>query len=83
MIDDRIFRILQYNVQKRSNVIHISLIHDQEIQNYDILVIQKQSRALDTSQTYNSGNSRFHLVSSDEFMIRACIYVNKNIDTII
>ena len=58
----------------------ISLLADRNIQNYDIIVIQKFWRNLSVSTSLNARRTNFHLLYMSEENTRICFYVNEKID---
>ncbi len=69
-------RILQYNIRK-SLKIQESFLIDREVCKFDIVVIQKQERNINDSQSFSSAHNFFHLVKNSSSQSRTCIYVNK------
>lgn len=81
MKDTTELKILQYNVHKRLNAVQIPFLYDSQVQEFDIIAIQEQGRSLKAVETHNTRDINFHLVSHTNPNARACIYVNKKIDT--
>jgi hypothetical protein len=73
--------ILQYNVRNNKVSIMISLLIDNNTQNYDIITIQKFWRNLFASTSLSSHQYDFHLLYRSENDTRMYFYVNDNIDS--
>jgi hypothetical protein len=58
----------------------ISLLADSNIQNYDIIVIQKSWRNFFDSNTLNSYQSNFHFLYKSRDDTRMCFYINDKIN---
>ena len=78
MMKQFFLRILQYNIRKSLKIQKLFLIN-REICKFDIIVIQKQSRNINVSQTFNSIHNFFYLVENSSFQTRTCIYINKHL----
>ncbi len=76
MTKQSFLRILQYNIRK-SLRIQESFLINREVHEFDIVIIQKQDRNNNNSQSFNSAHNFFHLVKNSSFQSRTCIYVNK------
>ncbi len=76
MMKQFFLQILQYNIRK-SLKIQESFLIDREIRKFDIVVIQKQERNINDSQSFSSAHNFFHLVKNSSSQSRTCIYVNK------
>jgi hypothetical protein len=75
------FIILQYNVRNERVRTMISLLADSNIQNYDVIAIQKSWRNFVVSTSLNSSQSDFHLLYKSKNDTRVCFYVNDQINT--
>jgi hypothetical protein len=80
MSNTSIFNILQYNVRNNRVIIMISLLIDNKIKNYDIIVIQKFWRNFFNFTTLSFLQSDFHLLYRSRENIRVCFYVNEKIN---
>ncbi len=78
MIKQSFLRILQYNIRK-SLRIQESFLIDKEVHKFNIVVIQKQDRNNNDSQSFSSAHNFFHLVKNSSSQLRTCIYVNKHL----
>ena len=76
MTKQSFLRILQYNIRKSLRILESFLIN-REVHEFDIVIIQKQDRNNNNSQSFNSAHNFFHLVKNSSFQSRTCIYVNK------
>ncbi len=76
MTKQSFLRILQYNIRK-SLRIQESFLINREVHEFDIVIIQKQDRNNNDSQSFNSAHNFFHLVKNSSFQSRTYIYVNK------
>ncbi len=76
MTKQSFLRILQYNIRK-SLKIQKSFLIDREVHDFDIVVIQKQSRNINDTQSFNSAHNFFYLMKNTSSQSRTCIYVNK------
>jgi hypothetical protein len=81
MSNTSIFNILQYNVRNDHVIIMISLLIDNKIKNYDIIVIQKFWRNFFDFTTLSFSQSDFHLLYRSREDIRVCFYVNEKINS--
>lgn len=72
--------IVYYNIRKERIKTIAPLLKSQEIQEIDILAIQKLWVNLRNSSTYNPASSRFHLAHRNKEETRTCWYVNKDLD---
>ena len=54
-----------------------SFLIDREVRKFDIVIIQKQERNINDSQSFSSAHNFFHLVKNSSSQSRTCIYVNK------
>ncbi len=70
MIKQSFLWILQYNIRK-------SFLINREVQNFNIVVIQKQNCNINDTQSFNSAHNFFYLVKNTSSQSRTCIYVNK------
>jgi hypothetical protein len=75
------FNILQYNVRNDRIIIMISLLINNRIKNFDIIVIQKFWRNFFDSTTLSFSQSDFHLLYRSRENIRVCFYVNEKINS--
>ena len=71
-------KILQYNVHKSRNKIMIALLHEKNIKEYDILVIQESWRFNESFKAYCLASADFTLANNGG---RICFYINKKIDS--
>ncbi len=78
MTNQIFLQILQYNIRK-SLKIQKSFLIDREVRKFDIIVIQKQDRNINVSQTFSSTHNFFHLVKDSSSQAKTCIYVNKRL----
>ncbi len=76
MMKQFFLRILQYNIRK-SLKIQESFLIDREVRKFDIVIIQKQERNINDSQSFSSAHNFFHLVKNSSSQSRTWIYVNK------
>ena len=72
--------ILQYNVKNDRVSTMISLLADDQIQNYDIIAIQKFWRNSYVTISLSSHYSEFHLLYSSDADIRVYFYVSEHIN---
>jgi hypothetical protein len=72
--------ILQYNVRNEKIRTMISLLVDKNIQDYDVIAIQKSWRNLFASISLSSSQNDFHLLYRSKDDIRICFYVNDQIN---
>jgi hypothetical protein len=63
MTKQSFLRILQYNI-KKSLRIQESFLIDREIREFNIVIIQKQDRNNNDSQSFSSAHNFFHLVKN-------------------
>ena len=75
------FFILQYNVRNDRVSTMISLLTDFNIQNYDVIAIQKSWRNSSVSTSLSARRTEFHLLYRSEENTRVCFYVNERIDS--
>jgi hypothetical protein len=80
MRNTNVLIILQYNVRNERVRTMISLLADKNIQNYDVIAIQKFWRNLFASISLNSSQSDFHLLYRLKDDIKICFYVNDQIN---
>jgi len=75
-------KILQYNVQKRKDAVLVPLLHQESVQDIDIIAIQEPWRNAFLSTTYNAHATGFTLAyASEEEDTRVCFYINKRLNT--
>jgi hypothetical protein len=72
--------ILHYNVRNKKMRTMIFLLIDDNIQNFDVIVIQKSWRNLFVSITLNFNQSDFHLFYKFDENTKACFYVNDKLN---
>jgi hypothetical protein len=80
MKNTNVLIILQYNVRNERIRTMISLFADKNIQNYDVIAIQKSWRNLFASISLSNNQNDFHLLYRSRDDIRICFYVNDQID---
>jgi hypothetical protein len=80
MKNTNVLIILQYNVRNERVRTMISLFVDKNIQDYDVIAIQKSWRNLFASISLSSNQNDFHLLYKSKDDIRICFYVNDQID---
>ncbi len=73
--------ILQYNVRNEKVRTMIFLLIDDNIQNFDVIVIQKFWRNFFVSITLNFNQSDFHLFYRLDKDTKICFYVNNKLNT--
>ncbi len=73
--------ILQYNVRNERVRTMISLLIDDNIQNFDVIAIQKFWRNLFVSITLSFSQSDFHLLYKFGENTKVCFYVNNELNT--
>ena len=77
------FSILQYNVHVSKNEIMVTLLKDENILKYDIIVIQKSWRNLYMFTTHNSIRTTFNLIFFDSRyfseQVKICFFVHRRI----
>jgi hypothetical protein len=73
--------ILQYNVRNERMRTMIFLLIDDNIQNFDVIAIQKLWRNIFVSITLNFNQSDFHLFYKFDENTRICFYVNDKLNT--
>ncbi len=78
MIKQSFLQILQYNIRKLLRIQESFLI-DKKVRKFNIVIIQKQDRNNNDSQSFSSAHNFFHLVKNSSFQLRTCIYVNKHL----
>jgi hypothetical protein len=71
---------LQYNVRNEKVRIMISLLVDKNIQDYDVIAIQKFWRNFFASISLSSSQNDFHLLYRSRNDIKICFYVNDQIN---
>ncbi len=71
---------MQYNVRNERIRTMISLFVDKNIQDYDVIAIQKLWRNLFASISLNSSQNDFHFLYKSKDDIKICFYVNDQID---
>ncbi len=76
MIKQFFLQILQYNIRKLLKIQESFLI-DRKVRKFNIIIIQKQERNINDSQSFNSVHNFFYLVKNSSSQSRTCIYVNK------
>jgi hypothetical protein len=81
MNNTSIFNILQYNVRNDRVIIMISMLVDNKIKNFDIIVIQKFWRNLFDLTTLSSSQNDFHLLYRSRENTRVCFYINEKINS--
>jgi hypothetical protein len=72
--------ILQYNVRNERVRTMISLFVDKNIQDYDVIVIQKLWRNFFASISLNNNQNDFYLLYKSKNNIQVCFYVNDQIN---
>ncbi len=72
--------ILQYNVRNERIRTMISLLVDKNIQDYDVIAIQKFWRNFFASISLSSSQNDFHLLYKSKNDIKICFYVNDQIN---
>ncbi len=72
--------ILQYNVRNEKVRTMISLFADKNIQDYDVIAIQKFWRNFFAFISLNSDQNDFHLLYKSKDDIKICFYVNDQIN---
>jgi hypothetical protein len=80
MKNTNVLIILQYNVRNEKIRTMISLFVDKNIQDYDVIAIQKFWRNLFASISLNRSQNDFHLLYKSRNDIRICFYVNDQIN---
>ena len=80
MIGQNHLQILQYNIRHKALLTMAPLLHDKEIEQFDILGIQKPWFNPHNQSSFNPGSSNFHLVYRPKADTRTCFYVNKRLD---
>jgi hypothetical protein len=73
--------ILQYNVRNERMRTMIFLLIDDNIQNFDVIVIQKLWRNFFVSITLNFNQSDFHLFYKFDEDTKVCFYINDKLNT--
>jgi hypothetical protein len=73
--------ILQYNVRNEKMRTMIFLLIDDNIQNFDVIAIQKLWRNFFVSITLSFNQSDFHLFYKLDENTKICFYVNDNLNT--
>ena len=76
MTNQIFLQILQYNIRK-SLKIQKSFLIDREVCKFNIIVIQKQNRNINTLQTFSLIHNFFYLVKDSSSQAKTCIYVKK------
>ena len=82
MLKNNIFSILQYNVNNSKIQIMISLFEFEDIENYDILIIQKFWKNSFQHTTNNKIEQQFELIYMSNAITRICLLINKKITKI-
>jgi hypothetical protein len=72
--------ILQYNVRNEKVRTIISLLVDKNIQDYDVIAIQKLWRNSFASISLKNNQNDFHLLYKSRNDIKICFYVNDQIN---
>jgi hypothetical protein len=72
--------ILQYNVRNEKVRTKISLFVNKNIQDYDVIAIQKFWRNSFASISLNNNQNDFHLLYKSRNDIKICFYVNDQIN---
>jgi hypothetical protein len=72
--------ILQYNVRNEKMHTMIFLLIDDNIQNFDVIIIQKSWRNFFVSITLSFNQSDFHLFYKLDENTRICFYVNDKLN---
>jgi hypothetical protein len=80
MKNTNVLIILQYNVRNERIRTMISLLVDKNIQNYDVIAIQKSWRNSFASISLSSNQNDFHLLYKSKNNIKICFYVNDQIN---
>jgi ribonuclease HI/exonuclease III len=80
MYKSQTLKILQYNTQKSREVM-ADLFTRHTIGDYDILAIQEPYRNPFQNTTYHPAKDRFHLLYFNSGDTRACMFINKRIDS--
>ena len=70
-------RILQYNVHKSRSKMMITLLNEESIRDYDVLMIQKLWRHHKRTRMCSSRDIDFTLENNEK---RICFYINESID---
>jgi hypothetical protein len=73
--------ILQYNVRNERVRMMILLLTDNNIQNFDVIAIQKLWWNFFVSTTLSFSQSDFHLLYKSDEDTRVCFYVNDKLNT--
>jgi hypothetical protein len=73
--------ILQYNIRNERMRTMIFLLIDDNIQNFDVIAIQKFWRNLIVSITLSFNQSDFHLLYKFDENTKVCFYVNDKLNT--
>jgi hypothetical protein len=80
MKNTNVLIILQYNVRNERIRTMISLFVDNNIQDYDVIAIQKSWRNFFASISLNNNQNDFHLLYKSKNDIKICFYVNDQIN---
>ena len=83
MLENQTLFILQYNVNNSRTQIMISLFEIKDIENYDILVIQKSWKNSFQLTTNNKLSQQFELLYMSNAITKMCLFVNKKIAKIV
>jgi hypothetical protein len=76
MKNTNVLIILQYNVRNEKIRTMISLLVDKNIQDYDVIAIQKSWRNSFALMSLNNNQNDFHLLYKSKNDIKICFYVN-------
>ncbi len=80
MKNTNVLIILQYNVRNERIRTMISLFVDKNIQDYNVIAIQKSWRNLFASISLSNNQNDFHLLYKSRNDIKICFYVNDQIN---
>jgi hypothetical protein len=80
MKNTNVLIILQYNVRNERIRTMISLFVDKNIQDYDVIAIQRFWRNSFTSISLSNNQNDFHLLYKSKDDIKICFYVNDQIN---
>ena len=80
MIGQNHLQILQYNVRHEALTTMAPLLHDDKIQQFDILAIQEPWYNRHNKSSFNPSSSGFYLACRSKPDTRTCFYINKRLD---
>ena len=79
MQEQKVLRVLQYNLHRRLNAVQTPFLSDRRVQEADIIAVQEQARNR-AGKTWCPSVLPFHVVEAPGQSSRTAVYLNKRLD---